>query len=200
SSFARPSSTARPASRSCSSRSPATLSLMSSASTTFSGICSKLTKSTCCGTPLSARSKSAGISPVTGRPFSRTSTSTRTASSFVAGGRQREEALDCGERARAIAAALGQLAERDERRLRRWKQRRRALERVARGVEAAERLVFGAEKQLAVVPQPVVGDRRQRLPQFDGRLGVMSLEAEHAPEAQMGLGHVGLLRERALEK
>src|SRR5213594_3538501 len=45
--------------------------------------------------------------------------------SLVAGGRQREEALDGGERARAIAATLRQLAERDERRLRRWKQRRR---------------------------------------------------------------------------
>ncbi len=53
---------------------------MSRASTTFSGICSKLAWSICCLTPLSNTSKSAGLSPWSGRPCCVTSTSTLTAS------------------------------------------------------------------------------------------------------------------------
>ena len=57
---------------------------------TFNGICSKLTRSTCCGTPLSSTSKSEGPSPRIADPpsLSVTSTSTRTASTF-------EEKLGC---------------------------------------------------------------------------------------------------------
>src|SRR5436189_5102028 len=63
---------------------------MSRTRMTFNGICSKLTRSTCCGTPLSSTSKSEGPSPRIADPpsLSVTSTSTRTASTF-------EEKLGC---------------------------------------------------------------------------------------------------------
>src|SRR5206468_12736328 len=68
---------------------------------------------------------------------------------------------DRRERAGAIAAALRELAQRDERRLRRRKERRGPFESVARGVEVPERFFFGAEEQLAVVPQRIIGKARQ---------------------------------------
>ena len=58
------------------------LSLRSKVNTTLSGSCSKLTMSTDWRTPLSKISKSAARRPRTGFPFSVTSTSTRTASTF----------------------------------------------------------------------------------------------------------------------
>jgi len=76
----KPFKAAWPAARNCVRRSPATLSLASSARITSTGTLEKVDRSTRCLTSLSQISKSAGVRLGTGRPRSVTSTSTRTAS------------------------------------------------------------------------------------------------------------------------